>query len=585
MAAHAESLPNVQLNRIQSVRLIAVGVVVAFMLLRTVPDVYRLFVPLGAFDYATDDDGVVIKAPSATPKGTDQLLAGDRVRIDRIRPFDRKPGLARLGYTQQNFDRWLPIERAGKEQILYLKAAPEPPASRAITLLRILLYAAACGFGAFLLIVNPTLGTFAFFVFALGGSEPTSFTDLMFDVPWREIAPVIGNFIAGQAPIALLLFAFCLAVDDRRARIVIAGILGVAAFALGAVNALDFWRVTYGALPAQALRHAYQLTDVAANVLTGCAFVVAFARARGAERHRTAWIIFAFVVAGGGRIASDHFYPAFLNFWQNGALLSLSIAPVIVVWVAVVKNHFFDVDFVVSRALVYSTITAAVIFIVGSSEEVLTYVFYNNTNLAYGIIIGISLLVGSTFGRVRTALEHFVDRFIFRERNAQRISLERAAAGLLDAEDAATVYRVLLHDVPSILDLSFSGIMTRTPEGGYTLDQHWSWPAECVSELGPDHALTRDINKSRGVLPDDAVRSTMVKSLFQNEPLTYAAPLYFDRNVSALVFYGHSVTGLDIDPGERMTLVRLMSNASIALTAIELMSYRNARAAEQPPAQ
>ena len=186
-----------------------------------------------------------------------------------------------------------------------------------------------------------------------------------------------------------------------------------------------------------------------------------------------------------GRITADHFYPAYLNFWQNGLLLSLSIAPVIVVWVAVVKNHFFDVDFVVSRALVYSTITAAVIFIVGSSEEILTYVFYNNTNLAYGIIIGISLVIGSTFGRVRTALEHFVDRFIFRERNAQRVSLERAAAGLLDAEDAETVYSVLLHDVPSILDLAFSGIMLRTPEGGYSLGQQWNWPAECVQRVEP----------------------------------------------------------------------------------------------------
>jgi hypothetical protein len=68
----------------------------------------------------------------------------------------------------------------------------------------------------------------------------------------------------------------------------------------------------------------------------------------------------------------------------------------------------------------------------------------------------------------------------------------------------------------------------------------------------------------------------MIKSLFPNERLTYAAPLYFDRNVSAIVLYGHSVTGLDIDPEERVTLVRLMANASIALNAIELATYRNA---------
>jgi hypothetical protein len=560
----------------QSLRLVAVGIVVSCMLLRVVPDVYRLIQPLGSFDYATNDDGVVMKVPALRPKGTDALLIGDRVRIDRIQPFDRKPGIARIGFTQQNFDRRLPIERAGKERVLYLKATAEPPAARAIILLRIVLYVAAVGFGALLLIVSPTLATFAFFVFCLGGAEPTSFTDLLFDMPWRQIPPVIGDAISGQAPIALLLFALCLAVSNHRARLVIAIVLGVSALTMGALNALDFWRVTYGALPAQGLRHAYEVVETAANILTGAAFVAALVRARGAERHRTAWIIAAFVIAGLGRIVSEHFFPAYLNFWQNGTLLSLSIAPVIVVWIAVVKHHFFDVDFVVSRALVYTAITAAVLGVVGSSEELMTYIFYNNTNLAYGITIAISLVVGSTFGKVKDFLEHFVDRFIFRERHAQRQALERVASNLLDAEDTAMVFTVLLHDVPSILDLSFSGIMMRTADGGYTLAHEWNWPPECVNVLSPDHQLTRDIYKTRGVLPEDAVRGTMIKSLFPNERLTYAAPLYFDRNVSALVLYGHSVTGLDIDPEERVTLVRLMSNASIALNAIELAVYRNA---------
>jgi hypothetical protein len=248
----------------------------------------------------------------------------------------------------------------------------------------------------------------------------------------------------------------------------------------------------------------------------------------------------------------------------------------VVVWIAVVKHHFFDVDFMVSRALVYTAITAAVLFIVGGSEELLTYLFYNNTNLAYGFTIVLSLVIGSTFGKVRDFLESFVDRFIFRERHAQRTSLERVAAELLDADDAATVYSVLLHEVPSILDLSFSGIMMRLADGGYTLAHEWNWPPECVNELSADHPLTLDINQSRGVLPADAVRSTMVKSVFPNDRLTYAAPLYFDRHVSALVLYGHSVSGLDIDPEERITLMRLMSNASIALNAIELAMYRDA---------
>jgi len=574
--AQSAPLPKVQLNRWQSLRLTAVGFVVAFMLLRVVPDVYRLMVPLGTFDYATNDDGVVNKAPATRPKGTDALLLGDRVRIDRIQPFDRKPGLARNGFTQYNFDRWLPIERDGRERVVYLKATAEPMASRAVITLRIVLYAAAVGFAALLLIINPRLATFAFFLFCLGGAEPTTFTDTLFDPPWREIPAWIGDTIAGQAPFALLLFALCLGVVSRRARAVIAVVLGVVAFAFGTLHAYDSWRLTYAGLPAEWYRSVYARAETITNVLTTIAFAAAFIRTRGAERQRTGWIIASFALAGAGRILSERYFPSHLNFWENGVLLSLSIIPVIVVWIAVVKHHFFDVDFMVSRALVYTAITAAVLAIVGGSEELLTYLFYNNTNLAYGFTIAVSLVVGSTFGKVRDFLESFVDRFIFRERHAQRTALERVEANLLDADDAAMVYSVLLHEVPSILDLSFSGIMMRLADGGYTLAHEWNWPPECVDELSPDHPLTLDIYKSRGVLPEDAVKSTMVKELFPNERLTYAAPLYFDRNVSALVLYGHSITGLDIDPEERIALIRVMSNASIALNAIELAMYRDA---------
>jgi hypothetical protein len=577
------TLPKVQLNRMQTLRLIAVGIAVAFMLLRVVPDGIRLMQPLGAFGYATDDNGVVVKAPAVVPKGTDPVLLGDRIRVDRILPFDRKPGIARIGFTRDNFDRRLPVERNGKERVLTLKATAEPIASRAVTLLRILIYLVVVAFGALLLIVKPRMATFAFFVFCLGGNQPTTYTDVLFDVPWREIPLWIGDTVSGAAPAGLLMFAFCLAVENHRARVIGGITLALAALGFGTLHAFDSWRIIYAGLPSGTLAATYARFETVANSLTAIGFAVAFVRAHGVERQRTGWIVCAFALAGGGRIVSERFFPELLNFWENGALLSLSIIPVIVVWIAIVKHHFFDIDFVVSRALVYVAISAAVIGVVGSSEELLTYIFYNNTDLAYGVIIVIAMGIGACFGKVQEMLGHFVDRFVFRERRDQRRALERVAANLLDAEDTETVYQVLLHDIPSILDLSFSGIMMRTADGGYYLAHQWQWPPECVDALSRDHQLTRDIDKARGILPSDAVRSTMIKSLFPNDRLTYAAPLFFDRSVTALVLYGHSVSGLDIDPEERTVLMRVMSNASIALGAIELARYRKLAAANRHP--
>jgi hypothetical protein len=569
----------------QWLRLIAVGFAVAFMVGRVAPDMARVFVPLGTFDYATNDDGVVIKAPAKPARGNDPLYVGDRVRIDRIHPFDRKPGLERVAFTRDNFDRRLPIERAGREQIVALKAVPETPANRAIVLLGIALYFIAVSLGGLLLIVKPRIATLGFFIFTLGGNQPTSFTDMLFDVPWREIAPWIGDTVSGAAPFGLLMFAFALAVESHRARVIAAIALGLAALGFGTIHAYDGWRLIYGAERAASLARVYAQAELSCTLLTSLAFAAAFVRARGAERQRTGYIVFVFALAGAGRAISERFYPAHLNFIENSVLVALSIVPIVVVWIAVVKHRFFDVDFVVSRALVYTAITAAVVGIVGSSEEILTYLFYNNTDLAYGLIIGCSLAIGACFGKVKEFLDRFVDRFVFRERRDQRTTLERVAANLLDVEETDTVWTVLLHDIPSILDLSFSGIMTRTPEGGFRLEHQWQWPPECVTALDSDHAFTRRIDKVRGILPPDAARSRMVKALFPNDRLTYAAPLYFDRAVAAIVLYGHSISGLDIDPEERAVLGRAMANASIALSAIELSRYRTALAERRPSIQ
>ena len=86
-----------------------------------------------------------------------------------------------------------------------------------------------------------------------------------------------------------------------------------------------------------------------------------------------------------------------------------------------------------------------------------------------------SLVVGSTFGKVRDFLESFVDRFIFRERHAQRTALERVAANLLDADDAASVYSVLLHEVPSMGSSAIGFIVglytsvTKNPGGRFAM--------------------------------------------------------------------------------------------------------------------
>jgi hypothetical protein len=590
-------LPRVILNRAQWVRLVVVGVFVVFALARVVPDLVRVVYPLNVFGYVTDGDGRVLTAraidvrPEAPRAAAirakkkrdkpaallDQIFVHDRVRIDKIKPFDRKPGLAGVGFTYDNPDRRLPVERAGKLSVLHLKARSESPASRLFAVLRILIFVISVALGAILFLVKPSIATAAFFVFCLGGEAPTTYMDLLVPNPWRQIPPWLGDTLRGASRPALLLFALCLIdgdADAARER-VFAFVCAAIALVLGTIDAYGSWVLTYAGQPAD---HIDRFSIGASDTLTGLTtltFAIAFMRARGVDRQRIVWIVATFVFAGAARLTSDEFFPRFIPPWVNGILVSATIVPIVGVWIAVIRQRFFNVDFFVSRAIVYVALTAAAFGTVTVIEELGTYLFYNSTDVAYGFIILLSIGIGAATGKINPFLHHIVDRFIFRNRRDQRRALELIEGYILDAENLEDVYRALLADAAHALQLSFGGFLARLPDGDYALSYEHNWPADCITRLAAEDELTRKLTRTRGALTFRGKDTAIIARAFPGERLTFAAPIFFDRSVLGIVMYGHNVSGLDLDPEEREHLTRVVAHASIALSAIELARWRN----------
>lgn len=611
MNADAATLPEVHLDRSQTVRLAVVGILVILALIRVAPDFIRLAYPLHVFGYRTDGNAVVtFVAPRATPAppGTlsralgrivsmanggkapapraaakegpsDTVMAGDRVRIDRIAPFDRKGGLVGISaYSYDNPVRYLPIERAGHEQILRLTSREESARLRVIDMLRIALCVIAVAIGALLFLMKPSIATAAFFVFCLAAVEaPATYFDTIIPQPWRPVLPWIYDTLRGAVRPALLLFTLCLIDGDRDAQRerLFAWVTGAIAVVLGTLNAFAQWALNYGALPAEDLDRAFRAASYTISALTVVALTVAFVRAPRNDRHKISWIAAAFVFAGLARLLSDTLFPNnHIALWQNGILVSATIVPIVTIWIAVLRHQFFNVDFVVSRAVVYTALSAAAIGLIWLSEELIYYAFYQFADFAYLVFSAITLAIGISTGKIVEVLVHLVDRFIFRDRKQQREALEFIGGYILDAETVDDVYRALLQDAAHALKLSFGGILGRQPDGGYTLIETYNWPANFDFKLGPSDELTRAITRTRGALTFSGKDTRLIQRSFANEGLTFAAPLFFDRTVSGIVVYGHNVSGLDLDPEERELLVRVVAHASIALNTIELNRYR-----------
>jgi hypothetical protein len=432
-----------------------------------------------------------------------------------------------------------------------------------------------------LFLVKPSIATAAFFVFCLGAVEaPTTYLDTIIPMPWRQYPEWLYDTIRGFVRPALLLFALCLIdgdADFHRER-VFAWFAAAFGVALGTLNAYAQWSFTYAALPAEHLGRIARDASWALSALIVAALAIAFARAPGNDRHRISWIVAAFVFAGLARSVSDVLPSGHGLLWLKGVLVSATIVPIVTIWISVVRHRFFNVDFVVSRAVVYVALTAALVGTITLIEEIGTYVFIMNSDFVYAVVILISIAIGLLSSKISDFFYRIVDRFIFRNRYEQRQALEIIAGYILDAETVEDVHRALLQDAPHALQLTFGGILERRPDGRFVLGERNNWPADFDISLDPDDELTRKIAADRGALTFSGKDTRAIQRSFPNERLTFAAPLFYGRSVSGIVVYGHNVSGLDLDPEEREHLVRVVAHASIALNAIELARYRNAAA-------
>ena len=569
-------LPDVSIERSDRLRFLIVAFLVSFAVLRVVPDVIRIGYPLNVYGYATDGAGVItwVARVFPRPKG-DVLTVGDRIRVDKIKAFDRKPGIVGSGYSRDNPTRNLPVVRNGRERVLHPGSRPETIQSRILAVVRVLVYLACLGLAAMLFLVRPSIATGAIFFYCLGAQAPTTFSEVVLDNPAQQIPIIFADLLHGAQRPALLVFAICLATTDVRFTRLASTACAIAASILGSIGAYADWLATYAGRPHPALADLYVHASSLLTALAIAAFGYAFVRARGPERGRIGWIAVTFALAGLAQFVSDNGYPSYVTPWQNGLLSAVAVLPIVVVWIWVLRHRFFNVDFVVSRAIVYVALTGAVVGTITLAEEVGTYVFYQNTDLAYGFIIVISTLIGMATGKIQELIETVVDHFVFRDRRDRRAALELISGYVLDAENPGDVYRAILDDTAHALSLHFAGVLLRTSDDTFVKDPACRWPEDFELLLTARDEVVQSVSRTRSALQLTGKHRRRGNEAVHHQ-LSVVAPIFSHRKLVALVVYGRNISGLNLNADERERLSRMIAHASLAFASIELARTREA---------
>lgn len=194
--------------------------------------------------------------------------------------------------------------------------------------------------------------------------------------------------------------------------------------------------------------------------------VVRFRRSRGVERQQLKWLAFAgvvfvaaFAIAGLTQpsVVSDVFFVL--------AILALAFIPV-AVGIAILRYRLYEIDRVISRTVVYATVTivlgAAYAGLVLASQALFSS-FAGGSDLAIAIS---TLVVAALFLPVRTRVQRFVDRRFYRRRYDAQQTLEAFGVRLRDQIELDALARDLRGVVGETMQPVHASLWLRTGARG-----------------------------------------------------------------------------------------------------------------------
>lgn len=306
--------------------------------------------------------------------------------------------------------------------------------------------------------------------------------------------------------------------------------------------------------------------DVLGAILALAAMFSNYAAEQRANRSRLIPVIAAFVLLNVsvvveqvvGEVSSSPGIVVASNFLFAGSAVLLAAA----IAYGVVRHRVIDVNFIISRTIVYTILTVFVVAVFSFIEYIFGKVLEHQgvaTFLEMAAAIGLGLSLNVVHGKV----DGLIDRTIFRKRHLAEKRLEAASKTLSHASSTSFVDEMLVAEPVDAFELASAAVF-RLNGTAYKRENAAGWSAVDTIELDEnDHLVARLRAELQPVGISDLrwPREDLPKGLGQ--PL-YAVPIASGHKLAAFALYGGHTGGEDLDPDERRTLRGLAAGAALA---------------------
>ena len=231
-----------------------------------------------------------------------------------------------------------------------------------------------------------------------------------------------------------------------------------------------------GVIPDEWVRALYSIWQVVLGVLALLCTVSLFVRYKHGsvvEKTQIKWIAFAssifglfylvtiltLVATGLGWASYD---PVALAVQLPAGLTGITIP--VTIAIAILRHHLFDIDIIIRRTLVYSTLTLMLALVyVGCIVVSRTLIapFVGGSELA---IVASTLAIAALFNPLRRRIQNFIDRRFYRRKYDAAKVLAAFATTARDETDLERLTAELLHVVNQTMQPEFVGLWLPDPQ-------------------------------------------------------------------------------------------------------------------------
>lgn len=544
-------------------RIAVVLVVGVWMLGTAAPHVACVWSACPTIGLTPDFDGVVGDVDEGSPAQKAGIVPGDRIAQPIPRDLYRDPpvtvtfGVIHNGVTRRVTlvpeAQWLGVDL----RLLALSAS----------------YLLFLVVGSAVLLMRPSAMTWIFYLYCV----VRRFGDLNLYLPgpddwyWANyfLLAAIGG--AGCPLVAMFALRFP---NDRMdgwrkpvnaVAVVLAILLPIAWFSI-------FWQLNGRGLPVGSAEARLAFLTSILYLGAAAIFVVTLLRSHGDERQRIRWILVFPIVLVMRVIAID--LPYGLPEWYSGFLTALGALIPLTVAYAIIRRRVFDIEFAISRAVIYGAITS----IVAGTFILLDWVMsaqFSQSRLTLTAEIIVALALGSWLNMLHKSVDRFVDGTFFRARHLSEKRLSRAAAAVMRAETHEAVDRFLVHEPVEALKLTSAALFHRDGDHPRFLrDMSVGWNDADVIELtGEDPLVLHLLAEGEPVRLADVAWSTGGMPSVGHAVL--ATPVMLRDELVTIVLYGPHRNGADIDPDEVRSLTHLTQSAGASYDHIDARTLRD----------